>query len=504
MCFLNRWINCFLTQAITIKVLSLRRTIITSVTQDKEGTFWIATIRNGLYKLRNNRFSHYTHSSGLASDVIYNVVCDDSNRVWVTTSAGLNIYNKSDNAFNSLSAFDGIPNTAFSFGAVQKFNGAILLGTSEGLLLCNSNNFTLKSTSINAYIADVKVNGSSISVMKNQFEIVADEKLVSFELASSPAFFSGNIIYQYRLKGLNNQWQQLTAGTHTINFTGLPYKKLEIQVRAAGSLNQLSDAAIYSILINSKPPFWKTTGFMIAFAALLVAALLWLIVKWNKRKYKKQLQVMAVEKELQKERIRIGRDFHDNIGAYTSALIAGLNRIKTIDEREKEDVADLKEYGASIMGFLRETIWMLNAEKLTVTAFADRFINYGQRISKNYPTIDFSFHEKIVHDKTLPPTIMLHLFRMLQEALQNACKHAAASKIIINISNTNNLFFEVADNGKGFSNIDKPGHYGIQNMRHRAAEAGFLVHFLSTNEGTTVRIEENTANASLQNGHKAI
>ena len=182
------------------------------------------------------------------------------------------------------------------------------------------------------------------------------------------------------------------------------------------------------------------------------------------------------------------------MGAYTSALLAGLNRIENRDEKETKLLSDLKIYGASIMGFLRETIWMLNAEKLTVTAFADRFKNYAIRICKNYPELEVQFDERITIDKTLPPTTMLNLFRILQEALQNACKHARATKIIIGISCIEKLQFSLQDNGFGFTKQKLQDHYGLDNMNQRAGEANFSLIIQSDDTGTLITLTENTAN----------
>lgn len=475
----------------------IKRTIVTSVTEDLDGNIWIGTIRNGIYKYNNGQYEHYNTYSGLSSDVVYNVICDDNNRVWATTSSGLNIFNRNRKAFTTLALSDGVPNAAYLFGAAHKDGDRILLGTSEGLLICNTKNIRVHETSITALVADVKVNGRSIALHNNAFEIIADNKTVSFEISSVPAFFSGNIIYQYRLEGQHDNWITLPRGIHSISYNGLPYKKLVMQVRAAGAINSLNSATVFSIHINSKAPFWKTNTFIITailFAVLLIGFILMLI---SKRNFRKQLQALKMEKELQGERVRIGRDLHDNIGAYTSALIAGLNRIRPYDQSQEKQVSDLKEYGTNIMSFLRETIWMLNTETLTVTAFADRFKNYALRIGKNYPEKDFRFTEAIEQDVTLSPTVMLNLFRILQEALQNACKHSEASLITVTIKNKNNLYFEIRDNGRGFREEQQVGHYGLDNMKQRAKEAGFELDIISGESGTTVSISGNTANAAL-------
>ena len=89
---------------------------------------------------------------------------------------------------------------------------------------------------------------------------------------------------------------------------------------------------------------------------------------------------------------------------------------------------------------------------------------------------------------------MLNLFRILQEALQNACKHAQASKIIISIFSVDNLSFSLQDNGIGFAEIKLKDHYGLDNMKQRAGEAGFDLVFKSNEQGTLVTLTENTAN----------
>ncbi len=471
----------------------LKKTIITSITQDMDGAIWIATIRNGVYKYHNNRYTHYTHTSGLSSDIAYNLICDNKNRIWVTTSSGLNIFDKSENAFKSIAAFDGVSKTSFAFGSFLKHNEYIIIGGNGNLLVCMADKYVIKKENLHAFISDVKVNGKSVDIVNNGFSIMPDDKLIRFEFAYSPAFYGGTVVYQYRLRGTEKNWTNLSSGSNSITYTGFPYKTLYMEVRAAGSNSNLNKAAVFSLQIKSFAPFYKTPLFIIAIIITLIFLISLLTVYYNKQKYKKQLAALQVEKELQKERVRIGRDLHDNLGAYTSALIAGLSRIKSTDINDVQNITDLKDYGANIMGLLRETIWMLNAAELTVTSFCDRFINYAMRMNKNYPAIDCSFKEEIENDKTLQPTIMLNLFRILQEALQNACKHSEAKNIQFTVSSKKILEFTITDNGRGFIGKGKEENYGITNMKQRASEAGYTCNITSNKQGTTVSITENTA-----------
>ncbi|MNT85672.1 Sensor protein VraS [compost metagenome] len=67
----------------------------------------------------------------------------------------------------------------------------------------------------------------------------------------------------------------------------------------------------------------------------------------------------------------------------------------------------------------------------------------------------------------------LNIFRIIQEATNNALKYAAAQNVQVVISKTNNeIHFSIKDNGKGFAEQQvEPGN-GLINMRKRALELG--------------------------------
>jgi signal transduction histidine kinase len=158
-------------------------------------------------------------------------------------------------------------------------------------------------------------------------------------------------------------------------------------------------------------------------------------------------------------------------------------------------VEELRDYASNIMTYLRETIWLLNHEKQTITAFSDRLVTYARKIFRNYPGIRFDVEKELMSDRELSPKISLNLFRILQEALQNACKHAMAGNIILSIRSGETLTFSVRDNGKGMTDTVKEEGYGLMNMQLRAAEIGFTVTIHSDPGGTEVVCTENSTYA---------
>jgi ligand-binding sensor domain-containing protein len=467
----------------------IKRTIITGCTQDDKGNIWIATLSNGLYQYNNGSLVQYSTTNGLSSNVIYGVVSDDKGRLWATTTSGINVYVPDENRFYILNSKDGLPADDYVLGALFKnTDGQLQVGSSKGLITINTGNIVLQNKKAVAQIADVKLNGESVAALTQPLLIAPGNNTVSFDFSIQEALQPKNIFYQYRVKGLDNNWTLLQSDNHSITYTNLPYKKLTMQVRAAYAIQDLTNAPIEEFTIVMQPPFWKTNSFMLL-VALVAAAILYLVIRQiNQQRKRKREQLAQVQKELQLERERISRDLHDNIGAYTSALVAGINRLKISDEKNDE-ITELGEYAGSIMGYLRETIWVLNNEHLTLLAFTDRFKNYATRIIKNYPGLSVSFNITIEKEKELSPQQSLNLFRIMQEALQNACKHAGASAIAIEVKAIEKIKITIADNGIGLTQKASGDNYGLQNMQQRAAEINFALQLFSEN-GTTVVLHE--------------
>ncbi|HMK06236.1 MAG TPA: ATP-binding protein, partial [Flavobacterium sp.] len=87
-------------------------------------------------------------------------------------------------------------------------------------------------------------------------------------------------------------------------------------------------------------------------------------------------------------------------------------------------------------------------------------------------------------------TKKIHLYRILQEALQNINKHSQAKNIIVSILNRNNtLLFEIYDDGIGFNIKNKKTGIGIQNIRSRVKDCDGTIDIRSENgAGTTIMI----------------
>jgi signal transduction histidine kinase len=96
------------------------------------------------------------------------------------------------------------------------------------------------------------------------------------------------------------------------------------------------------------------------------------------------------------------------------------------------------------------------------------------------------------HEPELPLVVKQELYRLAQEALHNAVKHAKASKVVVAIRrNGGGVMLEVTDDGIGFDPTQSfPGHLGLHSMRERVARLdGILTIKSAPGQGTSVHIQ---------------
>jgi signal transduction histidine kinase len=97
----------------------------------------------------------------------------------------------------------------------------------------------------------------------------------------------------------------------------------------------------------------------------------------------------------------------------------------------------------------------------------------------------------------MSPAEALHLFRIMQEALQNTIKHAGPQNILVMVESTEAIRFTIKDDGVGFDEYNIVNGNGLLNMQHRAKEAGYELKLFQGKQGTEIQLSEITANSSL-------
>jgi signal transduction histidine kinase len=239
-------------------------------------------------------------------------------------------------------------------------------------------------------------------------------------------------------------------------------------------------------------------------ALILLGSLSWYINYKNIKRKQEQKMALALleEKRISEkavlaaqelERKRIAADLHDNLGAYAAAIASNADNIASQKKATDTNVyEELKNNSQAIVSQLNDTIWILNKEKLSLTAISDRLKIFIQKMGKSYPQVQIDVNEQVETDKILAPLQALHLFKILQEAIINALRHSNCTSIVISIQSNTSWQITIEDNGMGISEtpVSKTGGNGLYNMKNRSRDAGWNICWKKrVPAGTCVLIE---------------
>ncbi len=210
----------------------------------------------------------------------------------------------------------------------------------------------------------------------------------------------------------------------------------------------------------------------------------------------KRLHEIAVSSAEEKERRRIAAELHDNLGGQLSYISSNMDFILEApamlsEEEKKKHLRKINETAKTTIADLRESIWALKKQQVEIDELADKIKLYAQNQLSHQAGIQLEVHENILQKTILSSAEALNIFRICQEAVQNALQHSGADKIILSIETGENIvcIISIADNGEGFDTKKHfSGHYGLENMQQRSADIHASLSINSSANGTIVNL----------------
>ncbi len=286
---------------------------------------------------------------------------------------------------------------------------------------------------------------------------------------------------------------------HTLNDSILNIEKnktietLEIQFQTEKKDKQLAEQQV-EITVQEARVKQRNSQLLLASSLLLLLIIGGAFVyNYQKNKQTKLEQQVALEKaeavnKMQSEKLRISRDLHDNIGSQLTFVISSLDNISYVktEDQKQERLDQLATFTKDTLGQLRDTIWAIKNEEVDTEELFAKLSQFIQQAQRFCPHINFKTNFTKDNQKIFNSNEAINIFRVVQEALNNAIKYSDCTTIELTLDS---IGTSVIDNGKGFDRNKIEEGNGLSNMEQRMKELGYKTEITSKiGEGSTVRV----------------
>jgi len=324
------------------------------------------------------------------------------------------------------------------------------------------------------------VDGLVLSTGSNDLEI--DYTALSFVNPKK-------VLFRYKLEGHDSNWQEPGVRRQAL-YNDLPpghYRFHVIACNNDGVWNETGNALNFFIA----PTFYQTSWFrsLCVVAAIGLLRLFYLLrLKQATSQIQERLGARLEERE------RIARELHDTLLQGFQGLMlrfqAVLNALPN-HEPAYQMMTKALDKADEILIEGRQSVRDLREEDTCGGELSEMIAHCGQELTQDYPSL---FDLAVVGTPQVFNTIVFdEVYRIAREALINAFRHAQATKIEVELTYGNALFYlKIRDDGKGIDaevlTKGKTGHWGLSGMRERAHKIGSQLNIWS-NPGAGTEIE---------------
>lgn len=442
-----------------------------------DSVLWIGST-TGLIQFNTNTSvitKVYTTNDGLKNQYIYGVV-PYGKYLWLSSNAGISRFNPADGAVKIFSISDGLQSNEFNtYSFCKTSENEILFGGVNGLN--GFNPATLQpfkkppALVLSAVAVEDSLYHSLVSYDElDKVDVSYKENTVAFSFSVIDYVNPGAAYIRYILEGFDKSW--VTAANKSfIRYANLPPGNYMLKVKAFSADGTMAEK-IFQLPVSVRPAWWQTWWFSLM--VVLAAAAAGIVFLRNYLNRKLQKQRIAIEKELavEQERVRMARELHDGLGSMLSGIKHSFSAIKNEvalnSEQQHKFEYTIDKLDDSIKDLRAVSHGMFSAELLEegLEAAVKNYCNSIIVTAK----INIVFESIMRQPPGLTGEQAFHVFRVVQELVQNIIKHSGASEAMVQLSLSNHtLSITVEDNGTGFNvqQVHEKGGIGLRNVDAR-------------------------------------
>ena len=444
---------------------------IQSLHADADRSLWIGTFGGGLTRLNHGNFATIGTEQGLPNNVILAIVDDGLGHFWMSSYNG--IFRVSKNELNRCAdgkaskvhcllygKSEGLPTLECSGGfqpvVGRTSDGRLWFPTRKGLVgvAPNAVHFNalppaviLEEVLVSQHPASIPTNGSPLIILPGQGRLEFRYTGICFKAPKEVQF-------KYRLDGVDAAWVDAGSG-RMADYSYLSPGEYKFHVIACNNNGVWNETGV-SLALQVLPQFWQTWWFHLLSSVSLILVTGCLIRLIIRRQLRLRTERLERQHALERERARIGRDIHDDLGASLTNITL-LSQAGRKEPNQPEKAAaymdQIYQTARELTRAMDEIVWAVNYKHDTLDSLATYFVKFAQDV-----TCPTSIRCRLDVPTQLPPLALSaelrhNLFLAFKEALNNVVKHSNATQVNISLalkSNKRSLTLVVEDNGRGF------------------------------------------------------
>lgn len=488
---------------------------ISALLNDADDVLWVGTDGGGLGRLEQGRWTRFTTREGLVSNSIGYLLEDGHGYLWLGSNAGLQrIPKQSLNEFSTENSgflpsrvygkADGLPIGECTLGsqpaACRARDGTLWFPTIKGLVSVQPDRLAPNLQPPPVLIESVLVDGQVVQAGRfraaplSTVTLPASRERIEIQYTSLNLRAPKRARFRYRLENHESSW--IEAGTdREARYSRLPPGEYRFHVIACnedGVWNEIGS----SLAINVQPPFWRTWWFLGLSSAGLLAIVVATVHRFSTQRLQRQVERLRQQEAIERDRARIARDIHDQLGAsLTQVALLG-----ELIETDKDSPPDVETHARQVTQTARETTRVLDEIVWTVNPSNDSLeglVNYVCKHAQEYLTVAGLRYRFEVPPQlpaaALAPEVRHNVFLAAKEAVTNIVRHAQASEARLRIElEPGRFWILIEDNGRGPGDATTEAartRNGLKNMRKRLEDVGGAFSIQPREpKGTVVRL----------------